>query len=97
MALAAVFKARMSTFVAMLVIVVAVLLGNRFEFDFSCHGGIITYFGEIWYNRERKGGRVVEGTGLENQRGNTSAGSNPVLSASLKSPILAFFFCLLYQ
>jgi hypothetical protein len=31
---------------------------------------------------ERKGGRVVEGTGLENrQRGNSFVGSNPTLSA----------------
>ena len=59
----------MPAFVAVLVIIIAILFGNRSQFDFSCHGNIITYFLDLWYNRERKGGRVVEGTGLENQRG----------------------------
>ena len=58
----------MLALVAVLVIIIAVLFGNRFHFEFSCHRAIITYFGELWYNREWKGGRVVEGTGLENQR-----------------------------
>ena len=58
----------MLTFVAVFVIIVAVLFTNRFHLNFSCHRDIITYFRELWYNRKWKGGRVVEGTGLENQR-----------------------------
>ena len=54
--------------VAMLMIIVAVLLGNRSQFDFSCHAMIISYLIEMWYNKRWKGGRVVDGTGLENQR-----------------------------
>ena len=54
--------------VAMFMIIVAVLLGNRSQFDFSCHAMIISYLGEMWYNKRWKGGRVVDGTGLENQR-----------------------------
>ena len=54
--------------VAMFMIIVAVLLGNRSQFDFSCHIMIISYLIEMWYNRRWKGGRVVDGTGLENQR-----------------------------
>ena len=59
----------MLALVAVLMIIVTVLLTNRFHFEFSCHGVIIPYFREIWYNDWWKGGRVVEGTGLENQRG----------------------------
>lgn len=29
--------------VAMLVVVIAILFGNRSQFDFSCHGVIIAY------------------------------------------------------
>ena len=54
--------------VAVFVVVVAVLLCNDFHLEFSCHRVIIPYFPKIWYNRRRKGGRVVDGTGLENQR-----------------------------
>lgn len=42
--LAAVFKARMLPFVAMFMIIVAVLFRNRTQFDFSCHESIITYY-----------------------------------------------------
>lgn len=42
--LAAVFQTRMFAFVAVLVIVVAVLFRNDFHFEFSCHGVIIPYF-----------------------------------------------------
>lgn len=66
--LATVLEARVLTFVAMFVIVIAVLLGNRLHLEFSCHEVIISYFEKIWYNSRWKGGRVVEGTGLENQR-----------------------------
>ena len=38
-----------------------------------------------------KGGRVVDGTGLENQQVNSLAGSNPVPSA-IRNAILAFFY-----
>ena len=62
----------MSPFVAMFVIIVAVLFGNRSQFDFSCHDMIITYLEEMWYNKRWKGGRVVDGTGLENQQINVS-------------------------
>jgi hypothetical protein len=34
----------MLALVAVFVIIVAVLLGNRAQFDFSCHGYIITCF-----------------------------------------------------
>ena len=54
--------------VAMLVVVVTVLLGNRSQFEFSCHRVIIPYLVDVWYNYRWKGGRVVDGTGLENQR-----------------------------
>lgn len=54
--------------VAVLVVVVAILFGYRTHLDFSCHRVIISYFESLWYNKRRKGGRVVEGTGLENQR-----------------------------
>ena len=37
--------------------------------------------GQIWYDKRWKGGRVVDGTGLENQQVNSFAGSNPVPSA----------------
>ena len=56
----------------MLVIVIAVLFGNRSQFDFSCHVMIISYLIEMWYNKRWKGGRVVDGTGLENQQINVS-------------------------
>ena len=65
--LAAVFQAWVLALVAMLVIVVAILFGNWSHFEFSCHGVIISYFKILWYNKKRKGGRVVDGTGLENQ------------------------------
>ncbi len=42
--LAAVFETGMLAFVAMLVIVVAVLFRNDFHFNFSCHVIIISYF-----------------------------------------------------
>ena len=70
--LAAVFQTRMFAFVAVLVIVVAVLFRNDFHFEFSCHGVIIPYFAKLWYNWRWKGGRVVDGTGLENQQINVS-------------------------
>ena len=79
----------MLALVAMLVVIIAILFGNRSQFDFSCHRGIITYFAFLWYNWRWKGGRVVEGTGLENQRW-----KHPqvrILSFPPKSPILAFF------
>ena len=41
--LAAVFETGMLAFVAVLVIVVAVLLCDDFHFEFSCHGMIIAY------------------------------------------------------
>ena len=59
----------MLSLIAVFVIIIAILFGNWSQFDFSCHRGIITYFDDLWYNWERKGGRVVYGTGLENQRG----------------------------
>ena len=62
----------MLPFVAVLVVVVAVLLCNDFHLEFSCHGVIISYFLLIWYNKRWKGGRVVDGTGLENQQINVS-------------------------
>lgn len=62
----------MFAFVAVLMIVVAILFGNRAHFKFSCHGLIISYFGIMWYNWRWKGGRVVDGTGLENQQINVS-------------------------
>ena len=62
----------MFAFVAMLVIIVAILLCNDFHFEFSCHGVIIPYFLLMWYNKRWKGGRVVDGTGLENQQVNAS-------------------------
>ena len=62
----------MFPFVTMLVIVIAVLFGNRSQFDFSCHVMIISYLIEMWYNERWKGGRVVDGTGLENQQINVS-------------------------
>ena len=37
----------MLALVAVLVIIIAVLFGNRFHFEFSCHGTIITYFGAL--------------------------------------------------
>ena len=58
----------MLALVAMFVVIIAILFGNRSQFDFSCHRDIITYFAFLWYNWRWKGGRVVEGTGLENQR-----------------------------
>ena len=58
----------MFALVAVFMIIVAILFGNRSQFDFSCHGDIITYYSFLWYNWRWKGGRVVEGTGLENQR-----------------------------
>ncbi len=36
---------------------------------------------KLCYNEKRKGGRVVDGTGLENRQVNSFAGSNPVPSA----------------
>ena len=42
--LATVFQTRMFAFVAVLVVVVAVLLRNDLHFEFSCHGVIIPYF-----------------------------------------------------
>ena len=62
----------MFALVAMLVIIVAILLCNDFHFEFSCHGVIIPYFLLMWYNKRWKGGRVVDGTGLENQQINVS-------------------------
>ena len=39
---------------------------------------------------ERKGGRAVEGSGLENrQRGNSFVGSNPTLSARVSQAVIA--------
>ncbi len=70
--LATVFQTRVFAFVAVLVVVVAVLFRNDFHFEFSCHGVIISYFVKIWYNWRWKGGRVVDGTGLENQQINVS-------------------------
>ena len=58
----------MFALVAMLMIVIAILFRNYFHLEFSCHGVIIPYFLLIWYNKRWKGGRVVDGTGLENQR-----------------------------
>lgn len=43
--LAAVFQARMFPLVAVFMVVVAILFRNRSQFNFSCHGDIITYFG----------------------------------------------------
>ena len=63
--LSAVLEAEVFAFVAMLVIVIAVLFANRFHFEFSCHNMLIIPY--LWYNWKWKGGRVVEGTGLENQ------------------------------
>ena len=34
----------MFALVAVLMIIIAILFGNRSQFDFSCHGDIITYF-----------------------------------------------------
>ncbi len=48
--LTTVFQAWMLAFVAMFVIIIAILFGNRSQFDFSCHGIIITYFGDLCYN-----------------------------------------------
>ena len=58
----------MFALVAVFVIVVAILFRNDFHFEFSCHRVIIPYFLFMWYNWRWKGGRVVDGTGLENQR-----------------------------
>ena len=41
--LAAIFETRMSSFVAMFMIIVAILFCNWSQFDFSCHGVIISY------------------------------------------------------
>lgn len=48
--LATVFQTRVFAFVAVLVVVVAVLLRNDLHFEFSCHGVIIPYFAKLWYN-----------------------------------------------
>ena len=48
--LATVFEARMFALVAVFVVIIAILFGNRSQFDFSCHGDIITYFVDLWYN-----------------------------------------------
>jgi hypothetical protein len=48
--LTTVFKNRVATFVAVFVVIVAILFGNRAHFNFSCHGVIIPHFLKIWYN-----------------------------------------------
>ena len=45
--LAAVFQARMFPLVAVFVVIIAILLRNWSQFNFSCHRDIIPY---MWYN-----------------------------------------------
>lgn len=40
----------MLALVVVLVVIIAVLLGNRLHFEFSCHFPIIPYLEDLWYN-----------------------------------------------
>ena len=57
--------------------------GGKWGWEGFCGGGVAGLRGGAKYSKiaRWKGGRVVDGTGLENQQVNSFAGSNPVPSA----------------